>query len=184
MVTIYQSHINELGIDFEAQVEALRQAKLAHRFEIGSPAPIGHPLLEAAIRRVRSKLTLENPTVHEGPDDFILDYEIVNDIYVPTLGEKKQKLRSILIQDQNNRINAIIPPGKRRLYEIKAGQILSVNFFFRTSQQRKLLKEIKSKMDVINSIIRHSAIIESMIEDLTDDDIDNWTFPDWPKIGG
>lgn len=183
MSVIYQSQINELNIDFDQEVEALRQAKLAHRFDTnGSPSPLGHPLLEAAIRTVKGKLISENPPIHEGPDDFVLDYEIVDDIYKPTLDDKKKKLKDLLYQEQDRRLSAIIPQGKMRLFNIKAYEIRSTNFLFRTSKQRKLLKEIDQKKAMIDSIIKHSATVESDIDDLTDETIDTWVLPEWPVL--
>jgi hypothetical protein len=67
---INQTEIDGLGIDYPAEVEAFRQAKLAHRFTEGEAAPSAPAHIEQAIKRVQ---------VDGKPDDFVSDYEVVDD---------------------------------------------------------------------------------------------------------
>jgi len=74
MITVRRSDIDKLGFDFEAEVENFRQAKLAHRYTTGEPAPAArHPLVEQAVVRV--------PPQEDGqPDEFASEYEIIEDL--------------------------------------------------------------------------------------------------------
>lgn len=70
-IKLYRS---KLPPDFEAQVEAFRQALLKHRFMKKVAAPTAPRYVEACIVRVRY------PIKDKKPDDFITDYEIVEDV--------------------------------------------------------------------------------------------------------
>lgn len=70
------SQVRAAGLDFAADVQAFVQAKLDHRFTVGEPAPVAHPLVEAVVHRV--------PATEPGqPDDFVADYEIIDDTPPP-----------------------------------------------------------------------------------------------------
>ena len=64
---------SKLPANFDQQVEAFRQALLKHRFTKGKPAPAASHIIENCIIRVRY------PIKDKKPDDFITNYEIVDD---------------------------------------------------------------------------------------------------------
>ncbi len=82
-VKVLKSQIGNIA--FADQVEQYRQAMLAHRFTVDVPAPAAPSLLvESCIRRVQYPISAEKP------DDFVADYEIVDDL--PSLDDRKVNL--------------------------------------------------------------------------------------------
>lgn len=79
------SQVRATGLDFDAAVQAFVQAKRDHRFTIDEPAPVAaHPLVEAVVRRLPA-------TAPGQPDDFVADYEIIDD--TPLSPEAQQAIQ-------------------------------------------------------------------------------------------
>lgn len=106
--------------DFAAVVEAHRQALLAHRATVGEPAPVADPLVERCIRRVAEE---------GGPDDFVADYEIVDDTPSPAeqLRHRKGSLMTEVARAERARLDAISPPGKARLLLLRRADIAAAD---------------------------------------------------------
>jgi hypothetical protein len=113
---IAKSRVDALGYDFEAAVKDYIAALEAHRFE-GNAAPHAAPEVEWAVRRV------QHPIEAQKPDDFIADYEIVDDTPPPppppTLAERKQAARAKLLQEEQAAIAELIAPEKQRFLSMK-----------------------------------------------------------------
>ncbi len=183
---IKQSTINEVGIkEFHKEVEALRQAKLDHRFTQNTPVPVVHPLLDQAIRRVPAALVSDNPPVHDGPDDFVIDYEIIDDL--PKPDEKKQHLRGVFLTEETRIGNNILPPGKRRITNLRIIEIEDKISRDRgdtnlSQEDKDFMADVQKKKDQLDKLHRFGAQVESEIEDLTEENIDSWVMPSFPEF--
>lgn len=101
--------------DFEGQVEAYRQALLAHRMTVDEPRPLAGHVIESCVRRV---------VVSDQPDDFVLDYEIEDDTppppVPPTLEQRKAVLFDAVTQMEQSALNGVaLPIGKRRAHSYR-----------------------------------------------------------------
>lgn len=190
------SHVKAMPFDFEAEVEKYRQARVHHQTTEGEGAPSAPDVMvERAVKRVP----------REGvPDDFVADYEIVNDtppVRVPTLDERKAVLAGAVNTKANELIAAIAPPLKRRFWAIEHQRI--------QGEMQKVAKKENEPLDVwrdralgiikatvpadcdhvlaeearhkkIAAISRHAAVCESDIHDLTEETIGGWSMPPFP----
>jgi hypothetical protein len=160
-----------VGLDFPALVDAHRQAKLDHRFTEGVPAPAAPPLIEGAIKRVP----------HEnGPDDFVADYEIVDDLPPPpTLRERKDVLiNQVAMKEMEARL-AVIPRGKRRLLDIQHAELMRKPVDQHTAEDAAFLDDYGRKQDQMQAITKSAAALEAQIEDLTEETIAKWQVPEF-----
>jgi hypothetical protein len=167
---ILKSNIINLGFDYAAAVEAFRQAKLDHRFTEGEPAPAAIAIVEAAVKRVPQE---------NGPDDFVADYEIVDDLPPPpTLQERKRELTNQVHLQEMEAYIAVIPRGKRRLLEIQHREITGKPPEQRTAEDVAFLEDYDAKQSRIQAITKAGAILEAQIEDLTEETIAGWRMPE------
>ncbi|SRR5258708_6561572 len=168
---IAKSVINGLPYDYADAVEQFRQAKLAHRFT-GDIAPSAPALIESAVRRVQT----------EGQaDDFVADYEIIDDIPVPTLAERKAALAAAIRSAEAAALAKIISPARERLMGLDLNAVYAKPEAERTDADRALLSSagaIATRKEVIH---RHSAKLEIAVEELTDATIDGWTPAEFPS---
>ena len=133
----------------------------------GAPRPTAHPLIEACIVRVQS------PGL---PDDFVADYEIVDDTPPPpTLQERKYKLMGSIELEEGKLAVAIWPHGKRRLDSIKQVAILNKQESARTAEEVQFLSDLTSKQNRLRDINLTTATLLSEIEDLTEETIGSWS---------
>ncbi len=87
-VKVLKSHIG--SSPFAAEVEDYRQRLLAHRFTVDVPAPMAaSAMVEECIKRV------QYPIEDQKPDDFVADYEIVDDL--PSLDTRKAELLGLAL---------------------------------------------------------------------------------------
>lgn len=72
---VMKVHTSQIkGIDLPSAVQAHIDALYKHRLTIGEPAPVPeHAIVEHCIKRVQYPINFEKP------DDFVVDYEIVDD---------------------------------------------------------------------------------------------------------
>ncbi len=176
-LTLLRSQVPE---KFEENVEAYRQALLAHRFTVGVPAPIpASALVERAVKRV------QYPVKQKKADDFVIDYVIEEDP-LPSFQERKDTIfNDVLVAEAAMRKSLLPPPGKMRLQQIKINDVLVAKH--RAAQGKapdptspedeKLLndqKELAVRLDELN---RDVAQALSDVEDLTEQTIDGWQMP-------
>jgi hypothetical protein len=162
--------INGLGYDYAGAVEAFRQAKLAHRFT-GDIAPSAPAIIEHAVSRVQTP---------GQADDFVADYEILEDIPVPTLAERKQALVTTIRAMEATALAGIISPARGRLMGLDVNSVYLKPEAERTEADRALLErlsQISARKEVVH---RHSVGLEIAVEELTDATIDGWTPPEFP----
>src|SRR4051794_23550125 len=167
---IARSVINGLGYDYAAAVEAFRQAKLAHRFT-GDIAPSAPAIIEHAVSR------MPNPG---HADDFVADYDVIEDIPVPTLAERKQALIGTLRVMESAALGKIISPARERLMGLDINAVYLKPEAERTEADRALLERMTRLAARKEVVYRHSAEREVEIEELTEASIDGWIPKEFP----
>jgi hypothetical protein len=174
---------------FKARVEAFRQAKLDHHTTLGVPAPREDELVEAAVRRVPRGLSglarppdgATKPVQDNAADDYAIDYEIVDDR--PSLRSRKDALIQEVGRQEHALMVASMPPGKRRLDELTAGDLLRKPEAERSDAERKFLADRDARHAREAAIQRHAAVLMSEIEDLGEDTIGGWQPAPFPSMG-
>ena len=169
-VRIPQSQLAGLGFDLVEAIEAFRQAKLAHRFTEGVPAPTAPAIVEDCIRRVQ---------VDGKPDDYVADYEIVDD--TPPLRARKDMLIAQVTRREAERLAEIVPLGKRRLMNMRASDALSKEDKDRTEEEKAFLAAREPLVAEWQKVERFAAELHADIEDLTEETIAAWKMPEFPK---
>jgi hypothetical protein len=171
------SQIKALPFDFVGTVDAFIAAKKVHQSTENVPAPgAPHPWVEQAVRRLPG--SIEPPR----PDDFVADYEIIDDTPPPpTLDQRKMTLAAAAQASAHAEIDAIDPPLKRRLVGIEAGRAMMVDPSKRTPAQLAAITSQATRDAKREAIIYHLAKLEAQIHDLTDKTIDNWSAAPFPR---
>lgn len=72
---------SQIPDDFAAQVEAFKQAKIAHQDTINVPAPSAHPLVAACVCRVPG----------DEKDGYVVDYEVIDDTPKPLAMNREER---------------------------------------------------------------------------------------------
>jgi len=158
--------------EFKKRVAAFRQAKLDHHARIGEPAPREHELVEACVKRVPRG---------EAPDDYVVeDYAIVDDR--PSLRARKDALIHEVSREEHALMVASMPPGKRRLDGLTAGDLLRRPETERSTAETAFLAERDTRHVREDAIGRHAAQLMSDIEDLTDETIGAWKPAPFPSF--
>ena len=168
--------------EFRKRVAAFRQAKLDHHATIGEPAPREHELFEAAVRRVPRCLSGIAPSpsaTASAADDYAIDYEIVDDR--PSLRSRKDALIHEVNRQEHALLVASMPPGKRRLDGLHAGDLVRKPPAERSAAERKFLAERDARHAREEAIARHAAQLMSDIEDLTEETIGAWKSAPFPS---
>jgi hypothetical protein len=174
MVQFYLSQLKTLAFDFEDAVQAFIQAKRDHLTTEGVPAPTAHPAVEAAVRRI--------PGTVDVPDDFVADYQIVDDTPAPpTLAERKAALAAGVSMQASAAANEIMPPLKSRLVTLQVIDANAVPEDERTEAQKTTMAEHNLRSKRMQAVNRHHAELESQIDDLTDETIDGWKAEPFPN---
>lgn len=156
---IERSTINRLPFDYLKEVEAFRQALLAHRFTL-DPAPNASELIDRAIRRVQT----------DGkPDDFIIDIEIIEDV---TFDDRKNALLSTVHKARDSTLAAIISPGRERLMMLDISEIKPDEI---TPEQKAMVDSYNAIQIKKRAVIRYFTNAEIEVEELTEASIDGWT---------
>jgi hypothetical protein len=209
MIMTAQIPFSQIGNadEFKKRVEAFRQAKLDHHATVGEPAPREHELVEAAVRRVPRGLSgiarssaagegaadfaARSAATDQGPgdramqenaaDDYAIDYEIVDDR--PSLRARKDALIHEVTLKEHALLTASMPPGKRRLDGLKAGDLLRTPQAERSEAERQFLAERDARHAREDAIQRHAAQLMSDIEDLTEATIGAWQPAPFPDPG-
>ncbi|UZE51890.1 hypothetical protein ONR75_15775 [Rhodopseudomonas sp. P2A-2r] len=169
---VYKSQL--AGVDFAAAVEGHRQALLAHRFT-GDAAPTAHDLIASAVRRVPCE---------GGPDDFVSDFEIVDDTPVvvpPTPQQVRDDLIARLRSAENVAALAVLGNGALRLLSLDAREAAMKPLEQRTAADTAALDRMQSVTDRRTAIDRHAATIEAAIELLPFDQLTTFEFEPFPS---
>jgi hypothetical protein len=111
-VKILKSQVKDEAA-FRDALEKLRQAKIDHMMseEVGTSSP-SDPFLDQFIKRT--------PTGPDTPDEFTIDYEIVNDD--PSPEELKARAINELRAQEQAEIEKIWPSNKRRLMQFEVNR--------------------------------------------------------------
>lgn len=177
MFEVRLSEIDGRVDDFRVVVETHIARLTAFNKEIGKPRPVAPPLVEGCIMRVQTK---------GQPDSYVADYTIVDDRLPTTspfsLDDKKTQLHSKLSVAEIEAKNKITPPRKRRLAELQ----------YQDAVIKKEEDRSPEEIEAVNSFITMNkkwtaasliaAKAEFAIEDLTEDNIDNWQLPSFEVL--
>jgi hypothetical protein len=131
---------------FRDALEKLRQAKIDHMMngEIGTSPP-SDPILDQFIKR--------SPTGPDTPDEFTIDYEIVNDDPPPPSHEelRARAINESRAQEQAE-IDALIPPNKQRLMQMEVNRVFQVPEDERSAEQSKIISDWQELQKQIEEI--------------------------------
>ncbi len=171
---IAKSVVETLFGDFAAEVEAHRQALLAHRFT-GDAAPTAPAPVEQAVRRLQ----------RDGEaDDFVADYAIVDDTPpAPVLSETERRLAllSMVRLAEQQASHAIIGPGKLRLMTLDATRILSRPEAERSPEEAAVVARFAVLQARLAAVQYHAACLEAEIDDLVPAQFDGWAAAPFPS---
>jgi hypothetical protein len=168
---IARSVINVLGYDYAAAVEAFRQAKLEHRFT-GDVAPSAPAIVEHAVRRVQ---------VPDQADDFVTDYEVIEDVPVPTFADRQAELVGQVRALEAAALAKYLSPARERLMGLALGGVHMKPPEQRTEQDLQLIDFAGKHGEYKMRVQRHAAELEVAIEELTEATIDAWTPAPFPS---
>lgn len=176
MQQIKLSDIKQAGYTQDGFTDAMaryRQELMDHRFT-GNARPVPEQAwMENLIRRV------QYPIAEEKPDDFELDFEIVDDTPPPpTLDEQKDVLRAEVGRCARAAQRAILPPGKAQLLELDASEAHAVPLGKRSAEQSKAIEAFDAYVKAIQGLNRRAAEALAEIDDLTADTIGKWSCPE------
>jgi hypothetical protein len=110
----------------------------------------------------------------------VADYEILEDIPVPTLDERKQALVAAVRAMEAKALAKIISPARERLMGLDVNAVYLKPEAERSEADRALLQRLSQLAARKEIVHRHSAGLEIAVEELTDATIDGWTPPEFP----
>jgi hypothetical protein len=152
--------------EFGEQVEAFVQAKMDHRFKVGEPAPTAPAMIENLVKRVPPA----------GPDEFVADYQIIDDTPPPkSLAERKGELLSMLAREEQDALNAVLSPAKRRLLGMEVARVSGIQADQRSKSDKAILEESVRIARLGQAIQLHGAKMMAEVEDLTEETIEGWS---------
>lgn len=170
---IPKSHLGDVTPEqFAARVAAFVKAKLDHHNTVEIPAPAEHHLVEQSVSRVPRK---------GEPDNYVADYEIVDDSPKKTLRQRKDDLIHNISLQEHELMVAQLAPGKRRLQVLDANAIYQKPVEQRSETERQFIAKHETRMAREAAIQRHAAEQMAAVEDLTDGTIDKWTMDPLPS---
>lgn len=165
-VRFLKSEIDALPFRFADAVKEYIAAMNDHRRTVGVAAPSHHRWVEAAVSRVRY------PVEEEKPDDFVEDYEIIDD--TPPLWERKRNLAALVERSEEEVSNKIWPVTLRRMEQIELEDLQALEL--PTKADRKRIESIKAKMSNLELLRRKTAHVIATIEELDESNIGSWVF--------
>lgn len=156
--------------EFEQGVATYIQRMTAFNREVGKPRPVAHPLIEASVKRVQER---------GKPDKYVPDYVIVPDAPVPcvSLDDKKKRLHAGLVAAENAAKFAILPQLKIRMASIKYSAAMGKPEAERTPEENEDIASYQHVTKAWQEIDLKGAQAESDIDDLTEQNVDNWQVP-------
>ncbi|WP_457488948.1 hypothetical protein [Tardiphaga sp. P5_C10] len=176
---INKSEVDALPFAFAEAVEAHRLALIEHR-QTGNATPTHDPRVEAAVRRVIVPL-------EEGrPDDFVTDYEIIDDTppppAPPTPAERRAQLLSSVQKSQAEAAAKVVSPARARLLSMDVSRVYAKPVESRTPADDAIMAQHAAIQARFNALTYHTAKLEVEIEDLADDQLDSWQMTDFPAV--
>jgi hypothetical protein len=154
---------------FVAAVDGHITALRRHQTTVGEASPSAHALIERSVRRVQF------PIKDGKPDDFVPDYEIIDDTPPPpSLDERKIAIAIEVQQEAQRQIDVINPPLKRRLANIEFTRAMAIEEAKRSPAQVAAIAAGKTRDSRIDAIHYHMAKLEAEIHDLTEETIGQW----------
>ncbi|MGM4992699.1 hypothetical protein [Tardiphaga sp. 841_E9_N1_2] len=175
---ISKSQVDGLPYNFTDEVEKYQQAMLAHRFS-GDAAPVAPGIIEAAVRRV------QHPIEDGKPDDFVIDFEIVDDTPpepVLTSADRRTKLMFQVQAAQADAAAKVISPARARLLSMDVSRIYTKAVEARTPADDAVMAQHAAVQARLNALTYHTATLEVEIEDLADDKLDSWQMTPFPAV--
>jgi hypothetical protein len=162
---------------FSAAVAAHLAAHREHQQTVGVAAPSpASSIIEHAVRRV------QYPIDAGKPDDFVADFEVIDDTPPPpSLEERKMALAVQVQAAATQALHAFTPPLKARMLNLQVAEAAVIDETKRTSVQRALLADAESRAKRELAVHRHWAELESQIHDLTEATIDQWKPAPFPE---
>jgi hypothetical protein len=111
--------------------------------------------------------------------DFMPDYKIVDRLPVQhgdiaALTQCKNELQQQINIMELAAVHALLPPGKWRLAGIEYGLALSKPPEEQSTQEKAIVAAHGSRLRTLDAIKLHHAQLESQIEDLTFDTVNDW----------
>lgn len=180
------SQIKALPFDFEQAVRDFVQAKKDHLSTEGMPAPTAHHMVEAAVTRIPGTVEFDDdgaarPDTQQ-PDDFVENYEIVDDTPPPpTIEERRAAVAAQISAAAQAAVAKIIPPLKLRLWQMHLSEAMAVPEDERTDAHKATIAENDERARREYLIHRHLAEMESQLHDLPDDMVDIWKPAPFPE---
>ena len=150
--------------NFQAEVEAYRAGVIEARETPGMSPPLAGPFVEQALRRERQA---------KGPDELIIDYEIIDDTPPPPTPEERKiaAINASRAQEQAE-IDALLPPlGMRRLAEMEYSKAMRSVHEARmkgqepSAEAQKIVDDYAALQDRIAEIQYEGAKREAKIEE-------------------
>lgn len=187
MLKLNKSQIDSLPFDFHKAVADFVAEKQQHRFRVQEPAPgAPHAWVELAVRRIPGEIgqpaDKRKPAVPGTPDDYVADYEIVDDSPPPpTLEERKAAIAHQLQADAQAATDVIDPPLKRRLAALEYQHAIGLPEDQRNGAHKLRIRDSESVMQKVSAIVFHLATMEAELHDLTADQIDKWKPKPFPN---
>lgn len=167
---ILRTALQALPYDFVRAVEEHRAALLAHRFS-GDAAPTADSVVEQALCRVR----------REGePDDFVADYEVIEDVVPSSATDQRQSLLAALRQAEISAREAVIGAGRLRRLGLDVSRVLAKADNDRTTDDRAVLATYASIQERLERVQYHAAIQEEALETVSAADLAGWHWEPFP----
>ena len=98
-------------------------------------------------------------------DDFVADYEIVEDMPLPTLDDRKQALTAAIRGAETTALTKIISPARERLMGLDLNAVYAKPEAARSDADRALLARAAEVAVRKQAVQRHGAELEAAIED-------------------
>jgi hypothetical protein len=176
---INKSEADALPFDFAEAVEAHRLALIEHR-QTGNATPTADPRVEAAVRRIIVPL-------EEGrPDDFVADFEIIDDTppppEPPTPADRRAQLLNKVQVAQAEAAAKVISPARARLLSMDVSRVYTKPADGRTPADDAIFAQHAAIQARLNALTYHTATLEVEIEELADDQLESWQMPAFPAV--
>ncbi len=159
-----QSHLKEL-ISYDQHMVLVRDGS-AQVY----PPPVALPDIDRAIRRMLQR---------DGTTKFVVDYELVDYLSITNgdekaLSNRKDELRQHIHKLEQEAIHKLLPMGKWRYKVLLYTQACTKSDDQRTENDNEVIAEHSKRLETLHKIHLYHADLESQIEDLNFDTINDW----------